>query len=209
MIKSLKFFIIVILISNVVYAENEIQPATTQAIPITQIVNYDNYPQAVKNIIAKALILSQKNLTYLYGSADPKNAGMDCSGTMYYLLTSMGIKSVPRQSSDIYLWVLKNGHFHATNTLDFNSPEFNNLKPGDLLFWSGTYAIKRDPPITHVMLYLGKNMQGEPLMFGASNGRTYQGKKMWGVSVFDFKLPDGKSSSKFEGYSCIPELTCD
>ena len=45
-------------------------------------------------------------------------------------------------------------------------------------------------------------------MFGASDGRTYQGEKMWGVSVFDFKLPDGKNGSRFVGYGCIPGLTC-
>lgn len=58
------------------------------------------------------------------------------------------------------------------------------------------------------MLYLGKNDQGQRLMFGASDGRTYQGKSMWGVSLFDFKLPNPQSSSHFVGYSCIPHLTC-
>jgi hypothetical protein len=46
-------------------------------------------------------------------------------------------------------------------------------------------------------------------MFGSSNGRTYQGKKMWGVSVFDFQLPDPKEKHKFIGYGCIPKLTCN
>jgi hypothetical protein len=58
------------------------------------------------------------------------------------------------------------------------------------------------------MLYLGKNKKGERLMFGASDGRTYQGKKMWGVSVFDFNLPDGKGPQRFVGYGCVPGLTC-
>jgi hypothetical protein len=58
------------------------------------------------------------------------------------------------------------------------------------------------------MLYLGKNKKGEPLMFGASNGRTYEGKKMNGVGVFDFKLPKEGAPQKFVGYSCIPSLTC-
>lgn len=56
------------------------------------------------------------------------------------------------------------------------------------------------------MLYLGKNIEGQPLMMGASNGRSYKGKKIYGVSVFDFQLPDNKS--KFLGYSCIPTLNC-
>jgi len=47
-----------------------------------------------------------------------------------------------------------------------------------------------------------------PLMFGASDGRYYNGKKMWGVSVFDFELPKPNSAAKFIGYSCVPQLTC-
>lgn len=58
------------------------------------------------------------------------------------------------------------------------------------------------------MIYLGKNSKHEPLMFGSSDGRTYQNHKMWGVSVFDFKLPENGDTAKFIGYSCIPNLTC-
>ena len=78
----------------------------------------------------------------------------------------------------------KKANFYKTDKFNF---DFSKLKPGDLLFWSGTYRVKRTPPITHVMLYLGKTKNNELLMFGASNGRTYRGKRMNGVSVFDFK----------------------
>lgn len=55
--------------------------------------------------------------------------------------------------------------------------EFSHLQPGDLLFWNGTYNIKRSIDVTHVMIYLGKNNKGELLMIGSSDGRSYQGKK--------------------------------
>lgn len=58
------------------------------------------------------------------------------------------------------------------------------------------------------MIYLGKNNAGEPLMIGASDGRTYQGRSVYGVSVFDFQLPNLLSKSKFLGYSCIPTINC-
>jgi hypothetical protein len=45
-------------------------------------------------------------------------------------------------------------------------------------------------------------------MFGASDGRTYLDRRMWGVSVFDFKLPNAKGRARFVGYSCIPGLGC-
>ncbi|NNM58873.1 MAG: hypothetical protein HKM04_03575 [Legionellales bacterium] len=59
-----------------------------------------------------------------------------------------------------------------------------------------------------MMLYLGKNLAGKSLMFGASDGRTYEGIQRWGVSVFDFTLPSSSSKSHFLGFSCIPTLTC-
>ncbi len=202
-------FSIIVLYPLICNAQNQLKPAITKPIPISDLVGYLNYPPSVKTLISNAATLTKQNLTYLYGSADPKNHGMDCSGTIYYLLSSNGVKDVPRSANDMYQWVEKNGTLHHVQVNDFNSADFSKLKPGDLLFWSGTYKINNSNSITHVMLYLGQNSNHEPLMFGSSDGRTYQNKKMWGVSVFDFKLPAKEDSAKFLGYSCIPHLTCD
>jgi len=202
------FYACLIFFMHGTYAKQNASTAITQPIPINDIQEYGNYPVNVRELIAIALPLSQKKLTYLYGSADPKNNGMDCSGTIYYLLNNVKIHDAPRQANEMFSWVEKEGKLYRVTQQNFDSPQFANLKPGDLLFWSGTYAIHRNPPITHVMIYLGKNTKNEPLMFGASDGRTYQGKKMRGVSVFDFKLPKEVSYAKFAGYSCVPHLTC-
>ncbi|STX28809.1 NlpC/P60 family [Legionella beliardensis] len=179
-----------------------------ESISATMLLDFESNPVEVKRAIQMALDLAAQNIGYQYGSAKPEAGGMDCSGTMYYLLTKLGIKSVPRSSEGLYQWVKDKGNFYPITKPSFNDPEFSKLKPGDLLFWSGTY--KREHPIyvTHVMMYLGKNKQGEPLMVGASDGRTYKGRQIYGVSVFDFKLPPSTSTSKFLGYSCIPTLTC-
>lgn len=189
------------------YAENALKPAVTESIPISKLKNYADYSPEVKKLIHESWVLSTKNLTYQFGSSDPTNKGMDCSGTMYYLLKKSNVSDVPRDSNEMYQWVQQAGHFHHVNHQDFSSPDFSALKPGDLLFWSGTYDHKTNS-ISHVMLYLGKTKENKPIMFGSSDGRSYEGKKMWGVSVFDFQLPYGKSTAKFEGYSCIPTLTC-
>ena len=89
----------------------------------------------------------------------------------------------------------------------FSSPEFRYLRPGDLLFWTGTYRTYRKPPITHVMLYLGKNKENRPLMFGSTTG-SYRGKEVRGVGVFDFILPRPGDMARFVGYGCIPNYTC-
>lgn len=182
--------------------------AITSPVLVSQLQGYPSYPVTVQKLISLSVALSKMNLTYLYGSSDPKNKGMDCSGTIYYLLKQMNLADVPRQSDEQFSWAEKNGIYYKVKSNHFDSIEFSNIKPGDLLFWSGTYATKRHSPISHVMIYLGKNDKGERLMFGASDGRTYEGKKMWGVSVFDFKLPNNKGKQRFVGYSCIPNLTC-
>ena len=64
--------------------------------------------------------------------------------------------------------------------------ELDELKPGDLLFWSGAYGSDRDPDITHTMIYLGREKTtNHRVMVGASDGRTYKGQSRFGVSVFD------------------------
>lgn len=180
----------------------------TQPISIASIQGFENYPANVKKLITKAAALTQMNLTYLYGSADPSRGGMDCSGSIYYLLRGNNAV-IPRDAAGMYEWVKQKNKFHAVTIYDLQSSQFSQLKPGDLLFWSGTYSKGNESTITHVMLYLGKNKNHEPLMFGSSNGRTYQNKKMWGVSVFDFKLPAPQDKTHFVGYGCIPLISCN
>jgi cell wall-associated NlpC family hydrolase len=178
-----------------------------------EITGYDGYPPEVRQIIDAGLELTKQNLGYKYGSADPANGGMDCSGFIYYLLTQNGFKDVPRDSSQQYVWVRKAGNFNAVLSRYEDTFELDALKPGDLLFWSGTYNINRDPPITHTMIYLGREKRTKKrVMIGSSDGRTYDGKQRWGVSVFDFKMPpppnsgDAKISPVFVGYGRIPSL---
>lgn len=179
-----------------------------ESISTSALQNFNSNPDKVKQIITLLLKLASENLTYQYGSADPKMGGMDCSGTIYYLLNSMGLKDAPRSSHLIYKWVWEKGQFYSVNGNKIDSFEFSHLHPGDLLFWSGTYAVAHDPNVTHVMLYIGKNTAGQLLMAGASNGRTFKGRKIWGVSVFDFLMPNPESTSRFLGYSCTPGINC-
>src|SRR6266436_1433644 len=61
-----------------------------------EISGYDNYSQKVRQIIDAGLQLTKQNLGYNYGSADPANGGMDCSGFVYYILRQNGFPDVPR-----------------------------------------------------------------------------------------------------------------
>ena len=116
---------------------------------------------------------------------------------------------VPRQSNDMYEWTWKAGTFRACNGRSMDTFEFADLRPGDLLFWVNSTRdgkTNRDPPITHVMFYLGKRTaDGHRIAVGASDGRTYDGQRRCGVSVFDFRLPSPGSEARFIGYARVPD----
>ncbi len=171
------------------------------------LAGFDDNPPAIQNLLNTALALTKRNLGYLYGSADPTQKGMDCSGTIFFLLQQAGVKDVPRSADEQYTWAKTDGTFQAVQGRNLDAPELNSLRPGDLLFWTGTYAVNRKGAVSHVMIYLGKaKSDGLPLMVGASDGRTYRGKKYFGVSVFEFRLPAEESKSTFIGYARIPGL---
>jgi cell wall-associated NlpC family hydrolase len=169
------------------------------------LVEFDAQSEPVQKLIRNSLALTERNLTYRYGSSDPNSGGMDCSGTIYYLLKQSGIKEPPRDSSGLYLWAEKTGTLRSVNVKDLEDRALADLKPGDLLFWEGTYEVQRDPPISHTMIYLGREKKtGLRVMVGASDGRTYGGVSRNGVSVFDFRLPRAESTAKFVGYARVP-----
>jgi peptidoglycan DL-endopeptidase CwlO len=181
----------------------------------SEIIGYENYPAEVRQLLDRALKLTTENLDYKYGSADPTNGGMDCSGFIYYVLSQGGMKEVPRDASEQYIWVRKAGTFQAVLGHHDDTFELDDLKPGDLLFWSGTYHVDRDPAITHTMIYLGREKKtNQRIMVGSSDGRTYKGQSRFGVSIFDFKVAPRITPAKseehltptFVGYARIPGL---
>jgi len=185
---------------------------TPESQPSVVLKEFATLPPRIQELILAAFRLEKQNLSYKFGAADPSKGGMDCSGTVYYLLRELGWKNVPRQSDAFYRWVWEAEQFVAVNGTTFSSYEWKKLKPGDLLFWTGTYTVSkdRDPAISHVMIYLGVDEKtGRRLMFGASEGRRYQDKTRSGVGLFDFSLPVmGKTTNgrqpRFIGYGRIP-----
>jgi cell wall-associated NlpC family hydrolase len=199
-------------------------PETTSRVAtlaVSDLREYEAQSPEVKRLLARALMLTTLDIPYKYDSCDPKNGGMDCSGTVYYLLNQAGLKDVPRDASEMYKWVWTRSRFQAVTSSNPDTFELDLLKPGDLLFWTGTYQVDHDPPVTHVMIYLGINRHsGDRVMVGASEGRRFEGISRYGVSVFDFTLPGQRHpsdavpemssatdlQSRFIGYGSIPGL---
>ncbi|HWB06851.1 MAG TPA: NlpC/P60 family protein [Verrucomicrobiales bacterium] len=185
--------------------------AKTASLKPADLSGFEKLPSPTQEILRYALSLTERGLSYKPGSADPDTGGTDCSGFVYHVLQSRGHTNVPRQANEMYAWTWQAGTFRACNGVTTDTFEFKELRPGDLLFWVNSTRdgkTDRNPPVTHVMFYLGtRASDGRPLAAGASDGRTYDGQRMSGVSVFDFRLPSAESRARFIGYAHLPSAS--
>lgn len=121
---------------------------------------------------------------------------MDCSNTSRWLYREVRGIDLPRTASDQYEWLRL--HHRLWRTGPDEARLRRHLQPGDLLFWEHTYRPPRRPPVTHVMVYLGKDPRGRLMMAGsqgASGPDVYEfrpTKKMGGYRFFFFFHRDGR-----------------
>ena len=191
-------------------------PAPNATFEPESLAEFSTQPPRIQQLIRDAIDLTRLNLAYTPGSADPDNGGMDGPGAIYYLLHAHRFNDAVPESSGQYLWVRKSGAFFPVVNRSDESVEFNELLPGDLLFWTGPPIAGQDIPISEVMLYLGRDKEsGQRIMFGASEGRGYHGAKRRGVSVFDFAMPKPEAAgvvdvkgakSDFVGFARVPGM---
>ena len=180
-------------------------------IATTDLTDFDALPSDRKKLIEVAIAVAKDSpwLPYKFGGSSPADGGFDCSGAMYFVMNKAGLKP-PRTSADQYLWLKENNRLHETSSVHpIDHPSLAGLRPGDLLFWSGTYAPSdgRTVNITHVAIYLGKEKKGNrPVMINATDGRSYRGKQANGYGVYDFYLPKEGSRSTFVGFGTPPGI---
>ena len=117
---------------------------------------------------------------------------MDCSNTARYIYKITTGIQLPRTASDQYYYLHLQGKAwdvpQASN--GWADCEFlrHNLKPGDLLFWENTYRPERQPPITHVMVFLGTNDKGQWIMAGSQTSRGGEhNRRNGGPDIYVFR----------------------
>lgn len=151
--------------------------------------------------LQEARALAQKGIEYDEGWRPPGEThswAMDCSNTARYLYKVTAGIILPRTASDQYYYLhLQNKAWDvpqvASGFADCNYLR-QNLKPGDLLFWENTYRPERQPPITHVMVFLGSNDKGDWIMAGSQSSRGGEHNRRNGgpdIYVFNPTKPCG------------------
>lgn len=158
-----------------------------------------------KRFLKEARELGDMGLAYDESWRPPgesKRWAMDCSNTSRYLYKVTTGLQLPRTASDQYYYLhLQNKAWDVPETSN-GTPDVaflrDHLKPGDLLFWKNTYHPERQPPITHVMIFLGTNDKGQWIMAGSQSSRGGEHNRRNGgpdIYVFDPLKPCGGYST--------------
>ena len=124
--------------------------------------DYDIPPEALDDEVFAAIIKeAEKYLGYPYvwGGSSPSTS-FDCSGFVSWVINHSG-------------WDV--GRLGAQGLCNICTPVSSaNVKPGDLVFFSGTYDT---PGVSHVGIYVGNNMMihcGDPISYANLNSSYWQ-----------------------------------
>lgn len=144
--------------------------------------------------------LADTGLTYRFGASNPDSGGLDCSGTIQYLLTKLGVEGVPRTSYDQYYWLRRLKLLDDVHGRNAEARMMKKLSPGDLIFWGGTW--KSGHSVSHVMLYLGYDPHADKHYIFGARGRNATGMLGNGVDIFEL----GQQSGRLIAHGKIPGL---
>lgn len=163
------------------------------------------YSEAQARLIAESENLAKMDLDFDESWTPPgenHSWDMDCSNTSRYLYKkAVGIE-LPRTASDQYYNLKIQNMAWDVPTIADDKPDVeylkHHLRVGDLLFWENTYKPERDPPITHVTIYMGTDSKGNMLMAGSQSSDVgMYGQRRGGPNIYVFdplKSPGGWSS---------------
>ncbi len=99
---------------------------------------------------------------YVWGGSSPSTS-FDCSGYVSWVINHSGVGNVGRQTAQ--------GLYNLCTPV---SKE--NMQPGDLIFFTGTYSTAN--PVTHVGIYIGDGKMihcGDPISYANINSQYWSG----------------------------------
>ena len=106
------------------------------------------------DVLTVADRLVHQHLTYVYGSEDLRNGGLDCSGFVQIVFREAYGVELPGEADKQLAYLREHGQVwdstsNWTKTM---------LQPGDLIFYAGPYQLPRTSLISHVMMYCGHDI---------------------------------------------------
>jgi len=105
------------------------------------------------DVLTVADRLVHQHLTYVYGSEDLHNGGLDCSGFIQIVFREANGVELPNEADKQLDYLRQHGQIWDS-TSGWTSA---TLQPGDLIFYAGPDQLPRTSLISHVMMYCGHN----------------------------------------------------
>jgi len=171
--------------------------------------------RAESSLMSEALALQGQGIAYGASVAvegEGERWSMDCSNAARYLISRTSGVELPRTASEQYEYVREHGRLKRVGGLFGGAPDLKwwakRLRPGDLLFWEHTYKPPRQPPVTHVMVYVGRDDDGNLLMAGSQSSRgvgIYQLQPRVSYGGHGGFLGLFKKKGKLVAYGRLPE----
>ena len=137
------------------------------------------HPSAnVRGFYRETRLLSEQGMKFDDNWTPPgedKQWTLDCSTVARYLYRKVTGIVLPRKASEIYLNLRAQGKAwdvppYGGNVAKRRAFLRRNLKPCDLIFGENTCIPKHDPPITHMMIFLGRVKSGKSVLAGCQTG---------------------------------------
>ncbi len=98
---------------------------------------------------------------YVWGGSNP-NTSFDCSGFICWVYTQSGVHNLPRTTAQ--------GIYNQCTPVSVE-----NAKPGDLIFFTGTYDSSN--PVSHIGMYVGNGQMlhaGDPISYANINSNYWK-----------------------------------
>jgi hypothetical protein len=109
---------------------------------------------SAEDVLTVADGLARKHLVYVYGSDDPRQGGLDCSGFVKLVFREGCGMELPDEADQQLAYC--RAHGQAWDSTSGWTPA--TLQPGDLIFFAGPKATARVSEVSHVMIYCGNNV---------------------------------------------------
>jgi len=161
-------------------------------------------PEQHQKLIETCRWLSQQDLAYGQSWQPPGHPHvitMDCSNTIRFIVWKVFGLNLPRTASSQYVFLKEKGKVREVPLQEDGKVDpaelVADMRSGDLLFWEWTYNVPRDPPISHVMIYLGRKKDGQAMVAGSS--QRMDGERGGGVDIYTFdpNAPSGNARNFF------------